>query len=160
MIALLALATMGTATASSQIGASRDFGLGIQLGTFSGITGKYYLRGRTHALDFAIGGGYGQSFVNSFHTHVTYSVHFKPLASGGGVRIPVRVGVGGWVNSGNYWAFRNANGVLVGARAPVGLDFDLERAPVQFFVEVALNLAVIPFISAGLDAGIGARYYF
>ena len=43
---------------------------------------------------------------------------------------------------------------------PVGLDFDLETAPVQFFVEIGVDLVLYPGIWAGLDAGIGARYYF
>ena len=159
---LFALATLGTAGAT-EIGRNRDFGLGVQLGTFSGLSGKYYLgRGRENALSFGLGTGYGSSFYNSFHAHVTYSQHFAPLASGDGVTIPWRIGIGGFVNSGNYFVFDDYvdDGFLLGARAPIGLDFDLEDVPVQIFVEVAIDLLIFPGIAPGLDAGLGFRYYF
>lgn len=151
------------AQAGTEIGARRPFGLGLQLGTFSGISGKVYLgASRANALDFSVGTGYGERWTDSFHLHVTYSRHFAPLASGGGVTIPWRVGIGGFANTGDYWGFQryDGRGAILGARAPIGLDFDLEEIALQFYIEVAMNLTVIPGVSAGLDAGLGARYYF
>lgn len=159
MLAGLAQAQTLTAT---EVGAPRRFGLGAQLGTFSGITGKIYLRNRDTAFDFALGTAYGNQFRNSVHAHVTFHVHFPALTEGQGVTIPWRLGVGGWLNAGSHWFYNNFDrtGVILGARAPVGLDFDLEDVPVQFYVEAALNLSVIPGIAAGLDASLGGRYYF
>jgi hypothetical protein len=156
---LLALAVAPTASAT-EIGSSRPFGLGIQLGSPSGITGKYYLGGRRNALSFALGSHYGDDFYDGLWLTGSYDFHMTELASGGGVAIPWRVGVGGFLATNSYGYGRYRNGAFLGARVPVGLDFDLEQAPVQFYVEVAANLVVWPGIYGGLDAGIGARYYF
>jgi len=157
------LALSGLAFASStEVGSPRDFGLGVQVGTFSGITGKFYLRDRYRALDFAVGTAYGGTFSSSLHAHVTYHEHFGPIVSGGGVTIPWRLGIGGWLNAGSNWIFPQYDdqGLIVGVRAPVGLDFDVEDVPAQFFVEIAFDLAIVPGIAAGLDGSVGARYYF
>lgn len=163
MSLFLALGLSTTALAGTEIGASRPFGLGLQLGTFSGLTGKLYLTSsRRTAIDFSLGTGYGDVVWNNFHAHVTYSWHFSPLTSGRGVTIPWRVGIGGFVNSGDYWVFDGfqGRGVIVGARVPIGLDFDLEEAPVQLYVEIAPNVALFPGVAAGLGAGLGGRFYF
>lgn len=157
MLTVLALTAQVHAT---EIGSSRPFGLGIQLGTPSGLSGKFYLGGRRNAIDFGVGAWYGDGFYDSFYAHGTYSWHFPELTSGGGVAIPWRAGVGGWIASG-YWGWgRYRSDAILGVRVPIGLDFDLETAPVQFFVEAALAMSIFPGIAAGLDAGIGARYYF
>ncbi len=157
----LLLASVASA-APSEIGNPRPFGLGIQLGTFSGLTGKHYLNGRRNAIDFAVGTAYGGTFRNSIHAHVTYHEHFTELTSGNGVSIPWRLGIGGWINAGSNWVFPQYRdeGLIVGVRVPVGLDFDLEDVPVQFYAEIAFDLSIVPGISAGLDGSVGVRYYF
>jgi hypothetical protein len=159
MFATLAMLVAGNASAT-EIGDGRAFGLGLQLGEPTGITGKYYLGGRRNAIDFLVGSYYDAGFAGDVYVHVSYHAHLAELASGSGVAIPFRVGVGGFLNSG-YWRFDDdANDIVFGARVPVGLDFDLESAPVQFYLEVAVEVAIIPFVGAGIDGGIGARYYF
>jgi len=140
----------------------RTFGIGAQLGTFSGVTGKVYMRARHTAVDFALGTAYGHTFSESVHAHVTFHEHFGPIVEGSGVTIPWRLGIGGWFNGGSNLVFPKYEdeGMIVGARAPIGLDFDLEDVPVQLFVEVALDLALVPGIAATFDASIGGRYYF
>lgn len=157
MVILMANLAMAAPT---EVGSPRPFGLGIQLGTFSGVTGKVYLRGRKTAVDFALGTAYGRSLSDSVHAQVSFHEHFGPLTSGSGVTIPWRIGVGGWINAGSYWVYPNYDNVIVGVRAPVGVDFDLEDAPVQFYVEVAFDLSIVPGVSGGLDASAGVRYYF
>jgi hypothetical protein len=155
-----ALALAPAEASATEIGA-RPFGLGIQLGAPSGITGKLYMGGRRNAIDFALGAYYDDVFYNNAFVQVSYHWHFPELTSGSGVTIPLRIGVGGWLTSG-AWRFGYYRGydVIIGGRVPFGVDFDLETAPVQFYVEVAFAMAVVPFIGAGLDAGIGFRYYF
>ena len=157
MLTALALAPSAHAT---EIGSSRPFGLGIQLGSPSGITGKYYLGGRQNALSFAVGSQYDGGFYSGLWVTGAYDFHIAELTSGSGVTIPWRVGVGGFLATGSYGWGRYYGNVYLGARVPVGLDFDLETAPVQFYVEVAANLVLYPGIYGGLEAGIGARYYF
>ena len=159
MFATLAILVAETATAT-EIGDSRAFGLGLQLGEPTGITGKVYLGGRGNAIDFLVGSYYDAGFAGDVYVHVSYHAHLVELASGGGVAIPFRIGVGGFLNSG-YWRFDDeANDIVFGARVPVGLDFDLESIPLQFYLEVAVEVAIIPFVGAGIDGGIGGRYYF
>ena len=162
-VLIAALWGMPSAHAGTEVGDPRPLGLGIQLGTLSGLSGKYYLGNRERAVDFGLGAGLGNTFYSNFHVHATFSQHFPALVSGDGVTIPWRVGIGGWLNSGGYWLYNRYNprpGAILGARVPVGLDFDLEDVPLQFFVEAAFNLAVFPGIWAGVDAGLGVRYYF
>ncbi|MEN0067355.1 MAG: hypothetical protein AAGA48_34815 [Myxococcota bacterium] len=156
------MAGAAVAQTPTEVGSVRPFGLGVQLGTFSGITGKLYLRGRETAFDFAVGTAYGATFADSVHAHVTFHQHFGPLTEGAGVTIPWRLGVGGWLNAGRYWVVPQfeGRGVIAGARLPVGLDFDLEDVPVQFYAEIAFALVIVPGITAGLDGSIGVRYYF
>ncbi|MEQ1503780.1 MAG: hypothetical protein ABMB14_16185 [Myxococcota bacterium] len=155
----LALGAMHQAEAT-EIGTNRPFGLGVQLGTPTGITGKVYLGGRKNAIDFALGSPYaGNSyFWGGFWAQAAYHWHVTELTSGNGVAIPFRVGVGAFVTTYayGYWGLRSD--AIVGLRVPFGLDFDLEDAPVQFWVEAALDVTY--FLGVGVDGGIGARYYF
>jgi hypothetical protein len=156
MLALL----IAQAHAGTEIGTSRKFGLGIQLGAPTGLTGKFYLADH-HAIDFVVGDayyGYGP-YWDGIYAHVTYQYQLETLAHGDGVTIPFRIGIGGFV-SGGYYRYVGAADAVVGARVPFGLDFDLESAPVQLYIEAAIDLIVVPPIGVGVDGGIGARYYF
>ncbi|MEQ1568610.1 MAG: hypothetical protein ABMA64_23430 [Myxococcota bacterium] len=160
MTGLLLWATVAGAT---EIGTSRDFGLGIQLGGPSGLTGKVYLGdGRRNAIDFTVGGGYyGEDlWWNAFWGQVAYHWNLETLDSGGGVTIPFRIGVGGFVTTGYYSWAGGTNGAILGARVPFGVDFDFEDAPFQLYIEAAFDLTVLPPLSPGVDGGIGGRYYF
>ncbi|MEZ4237224.1 MAG: hypothetical protein R3F59_13940 [Myxococcota bacterium] len=105
----------------------------------SGVTGKVYLGGRRNAIDFLVGGPYTDNyFWGGIWAQAAYHWHVTELTSGDGVAIPFRVGVGGFVTSWRYgWWGDRAYDAVIGARVPVGLDFDLEDAPVQFWIEAA-----------------------
>ncbi len=145
---------------ATEIG-SRPFGLGIQLGGPTGIAGKYYLGGRRNAIDFVVGAySDDNDFDDDLYVHVNYHWHLVELTSGGGVAIPFRMGVGGFFGTFDDWGNDFDNDVNLGARMPVGLDFDLESAPVQFWVEIGIGLSIFEDIDLHSDAGIGVRYYF
>jgi hypothetical protein len=159
MLALL----VGLASESHaiEIGRSRPFGLGIQLGAPSGITGKVYLGGRRNALDFTFGAAYYDRYLwGGIWAQVAYHWHVAELTSGNGVTIPFRVGIGGFVSTYYYGWDRGPYDAVIGARVPFGLDFDLESAPVQFYIEAGIDVTVLPPLGIGVDGGIGARYYF
>jgi hypothetical protein len=151
---------MLAAAEATEIGESRPFGLGVQLGAPSGLSGKLYLGGRRNAVDFTVGGAYEDDLLwDGIWAQVSYHWHLVELTSGEGVTIPFRAGIGGFLSS-VYYGYAWDGDVVLGARAPFGLDFDLEVAPVQFWVEVAVDLTVLPPLRVGMDGGIGARYYF
>jgi hypothetical protein len=159
---LMALA-FAPAEAATEIGTSRPFGLGIQLGSPSGLTGKVYLGGRRNAIDFLVGGPYSDNYWwGGIWAQAAYHWHITELTSGDGVAIPFRVGVGGFVSTYRYgwWDGGRYGDAVIGARVPVGLDFDLEMAPVQFWVEVGAEVTILPPLGVGVDGGIGVRYYF
>jgi hypothetical protein len=162
MTSLLMVAALGTAQAT-EIGDGRPFGLGLQLGQPFGVTGKVYLGGRTNAIDFTVGTYYASRgyYYDGFQAQVAYHWHLVELTSGGGVAIPFRIGVGGFVGTyGNGYYYDRYGDLSLGARVPFGLDFDLERAPVQFYIELAIRIHVYPGFYPDGDGGIGARYYF
>ena len=72
--------------------------------------------------------------------------------------VPVQC-VEGLFRIGCHWRTQALRVGLDGQRQ-VGLDFDLEQIPLQFYVEVAFAMSVFPGIFAGLDGGLGVRYYF
>ena len=156
---LLALA-LSTNAHATEIGNERNFGVGVQLGSPTGLTGKYYLGGRQNAVSFALGSHYDGGFYSGVWVTGTYHFHIEDLVTEPEFTMPLRVGVGGFLATGS-WAFdRHHYNTWLGVRAPVGLDFDLTNVPLQIYIEVAFDLVVYPGIFGGLDAGVGVRYYF
>lgn len=159
---MLWFVTLAGLAQATEVGSSRPFGLGIQLGAPTGITGKIYLGGRRNAIDFAFGGAYVDRYWwGGVWAQASYHWHITELTSGNGVTIPFRVGVGGFLSTAYYdWGWSGGYDAVIGARVPVGLDFDLEEVPLQFYVEVAVDVTVLPPLAVGVDGGIGGRYYF
>ena len=146
--------------AATEIGNGRDFGLGIQIGSPSGLTGKYYLGGRRNAVSFALGSAYDGRFYDGVWITGSYDFHLAELVNESALVLPFRIGVGGFLATNSYGFGRYNDDVFLGVRVPFGLDLDFNDAPVQVYVEVAFDLALYPGIWSGLDAGLGVRYYF
>lgn len=153
---VLALALIGTSHAT-EIGTTRTLGLGVVLGTATGVSGHAYLGGRGFGLDFGVGFTNGAGVFDAYFGQVSLHRHFASIATSDGVVASWRLGLGGFVTS------RNAEvdgGPGFGVRLPVGIDLDLQRAPVQFGLEVSpVSLLVAPAVRFGLDAGLVVRYY-
>ena len=171
LVALLALPAQAT-----EVGTSRTFGGGVQIGEPTGIVGKFFL-GRGNAVDFGLGfAGYGVSgrcrapdgrwydcydnrgYVRhgyiSFHADYLWEESFltQPF------RLDWHAGVGGRFINWYDWTY-NATGLI--ARVPLGLDFAFRRPTwLEAYVEVAPGLMVIPAFDLWFDVGIGARAYF
>lgn len=159
---LLALAALAGDAHATEIGTSNMFGLGIQLGDPVGLTGKYYLGGRTNAIDFTVGSHYYNNdyYYSNLAVQAAFHWHLVELTSGGGVAIPFRIGVGGFLVFGDYYYNGHYDEFGLGARVPFGLDFDLESIPMQFYVELAFDLVLFPAPGPYVDGGVGFRYYF
>jgi hypothetical protein len=133
------------------------FGLGLILGSPTGVSGKLYFD-KQNAIDFAV----GEAFANErgFHVHVDYLWHPFMLTQDEAFFLPFYVGIGGRLlerdtHQGTY--------LHLGPRVPVGILFDFKRVPLDVFLEVAL---IVDLIDNGdgdrvdLNAGVGIRYYF
>jgi hypothetical protein len=171
---ILFLATPARAT---EVGTSRTFGLGVQIGEPTGIVGKVFLGGST-AFDFGVGFlGYGwegrcqapDGHWYNCHGHDAYvrdrgyiSAHADFLWEESFMANPFRLdwhaGVGARFIAWNDWAYQ-ATALL--ARVPLGLDFAFRRpAWLEAYIEVAPGLMLIPAVDLWFDIGIGARAYF
>lgn len=145
--------------------ANKTFGLGLELGAPTGITGKYFLSA-DRALDFGVGAIYGYFDNTGIHVYGDYLFHPVSLASTEAFELPLYVGIGG-----RFWNFddRRANGFdysvsAFGVRVPVGVSFDFNNVPLDAFVQV---VPVLDFYSGynrtvyvDIDASIGVRYWF
>jgi hypothetical protein len=139
------------------------FGLGLILGSPTGVSMKYYLGESGQAIDAAIGGAFSKS---GLHVHVDYLWHPFMLVQEAAFNLPLHAGVG--VRLLDHDRGKDGDDDLhAGLRLPVGLTFDFKEVPLDVFLEVALILDFhgehgIDDDQLGLDinAGVGVRYYF
>ncbi len=67
-------------------------------------------------------------------------------------RLPFYFGIGGRVIF--------SDDPLVGARIPIGLDYQFAGAPVDIFLEIVPILDLIPSTDFDLGGGLGVRFWF
>jgi hypothetical protein len=176
LLATLGIALFTTAAADArprpngQLGgrrfdANKTFGLGLELGAPTGITGKYFLSA-DRALDFGIGAIYGYRDRSGFHIYGDYLFHPVSLASTAPFELPFYIGIGG-----RFWSFDDSRdndpidgASAIGLRVPIGVSFDFNNVPLDIFVQV---VPVLDFFSGyrrsvylDIDASIGIRYWF
>lgn len=153
---MLAVLLLGVAHATD-IGTVRTLGVGPALGTATGGSVKIYLGGRATALDVAFGAANGTGVLDAVFGHVSVHRHFR-LASGDGVDVPWRIGLGGFVSTRDAALDDGATGF--GLRVPVGVDLDWARTPIQVGLEVSpATVTLVPVPRFGLDASLVVRYY-
>ncbi|MCX5743371.1 MAG: DUF3996 domain-containing protein [Proteobacteria bacterium] len=155
--------------ASKSFEANKTFGLGVELGEPSGLTGKYFTS-PSGAIDFGIGafGYYG--FRNRYadgglHIYADYLFHPLTLVSTEAFELPLYVGIGG-----RYWRYGyNQNGYnddsALGLRVPAGISFDFNNVPIDIFVQLCFTLDFYhQYYNGGVysdvEGSFGLRYYF
>jgi hypothetical protein len=152
--------------------ANKTFGLGLELGQPTGLTGKYFLSD-SNALDFGVGyiyHSYGYA-DDGFHLYADYLWHPASLVSAAAFELPFFIGVGGRLWRFDYCDARVCTyyGDAFGVRIPLGIDFDFNNVP----LDIALNVVpTIDFISGdyydryhdrahfGIDVSFAIRYWF
>ena len=128
------------------------FGLGIVVGTPTGLTGEYKLSSHT-AIDGAL--GVDLFFDRHLYVQGDFLFLFGDLLGGGSVGLTPYLGPGAFVAD-----FGGRNGAGFGVRMPFGLSFDFTRAPLQIFVELSLNLELVHEVHFAIGGAVGFRYYF
>lgn len=146
--------------------ANKTFGLGLELGEPTGITGKYFLSA-DRALDFGVGEIYNYVDRTGIHIYADYLFHPVSLVSAEAFELPFYVGIGG-----RFWNFTDhpANGVddsasAIGIRVPLGISFDFNSVPLDIFLQI---VPVLDFYSGyaahsvylDFDVSVGVRYWF
>jgi len=176
---IIATVLLVASTAAAEPYQSRSrFGIGLELGAPTGLSGKYFFGGR----QLAIQGGLGVLEAwgdDGWHMHAEAVWHPAVLYRGRDLVIPLHVGVGGRMLQHN-WGYRNDvcwNGRVyvdcddthLGVRAPIGVSFLFNRTPMDLFAELALVFDLVriddyymdpPHDRAGLHLALGGRFYF
>jgi len=148
---------------AQEIGTERTLGLGIQLGSPTGISGKYYFMGPEHAVSAAIATEFIGFADDRLTLYATYLYHPLVLASGTVAELPLFVGIGPqfWTSDlGDDFGDDFDDDAAFGARIPVGFDVNLRELPLQFSGEIAGLLPFLPEIDFSIDLSVAARYYF
>lgn len=135
-------------------------GLGLSLGSPTGLAGKYYLT-NDQGLSFALGfGGYG--YLGGHVDYVWAPTSLINVAPGtlypyigGGVFVGVGLYRNPWLAP--YWAGLPLG---LGAELPLGLGWNFAALPLDLFIEIAPMLSLFPGIDFFFRGALGFRYYF
>ncbi len=167
-VALVLAATLmflNTRSASaSEVATSKKFGIGGMLGAPTGLSLKYYFSPK-HALDFGVGVGFWGGAT--LYVHGDYKYHIM-LTQHSAFDLPLYFGVGAkltiWFAGDHhgYWgdSHRHDGHAGFGIRVPIGISFNLNKLPLDVFLEIVPGLGLFPGIGAFVDGAIGVRYYF
>ena len=171
--AALAILSAGANRAqATEVGNSRNFGLGFQIGDPTAITAKAFL-GRGHALDFGLGfGGWGYGWCRdangngyrcddlnhniSLHADYLYQENIVNMTN----RLDWYAGFGGRVIMSAYGDNNLSHDVVVIARVPIGIAASFRRPDfLEAYLEIVPGIAVFP-LGFNIDFGLGVRAFF
>lgn len=161
----LLLVLAASSMLSAAVAQSQGFGLGIMLGSPTGLNGKAWISG-DKALDFGL--AWGLWHGGYLHVHGDYLFHKMDLITVPKGKLPLYFGPGLRIRSwgdgrywrGGRWHDYDGNRVSVGVRIPVGLAYIFDDAPVDVFIEAVPTLDLAPATYFDLDGAIGARFWF
>jgi hypothetical protein len=149
---LVATNTAPATTTATMSGMAGRFGAGVMLGEPIGPSLKYFF-----SDELAIDGAFGWSL----HDHTDFYLQSDllwhnfdliPVSQG---KMPVYFGAGGLVR------FRNSGlDDQFAVRAPVGVSYLFDNAPVEIFAEVGPALDLTPSLRGEVTGGIGVRFWF
>jgi|GEM_PF-4799381 len=150
LVGLLLVGASSTAHAADRVRQAGNIGVGLGANSFSfGLTGKYFVND-ANAFQATVGGREdGQVLLG-----VDYLYNFDPLWSDETAALGWYAGFGGSISPGSQQGSLIAAGI-------VGLDFDIDAAPLDIFVELRPSFLLAPVGDLKLfAAGGGVRYYF
>ncbi len=134
---------------------SNKFGIGIVVGTPTGITAKYWID-KHNAVDFATGWSFKE---DRFYLHFNYLMHnyglLKKVIEKSELKgdLPLYAGIGIRTKFGK-------GEDEVGFRIPLGINYLFAGMPLDLFLEFAPSLNFYPETDFFVDASLGIRYYF
>ncbi|OPL18663.1 MAG: hypothetical protein AVO35_04850 [Candidatus Aegiribacteria sp. MLS_C] len=128
------------------------FELGGILGEPSGISLKYWLGSHT-AFDGAVSWSLRDDRGDDLYLHGDFLWHDFGIIEDESGDVPLFYGIGGRV-------ILDEDDTRLGARFPVGFSWLLGGAPLDFFVEIAGVIDLVPDMDFDVNGGIGIRYVF
>ncbi len=153
---------------ATEVGSSRRFGLGFQVGDPTAIVGKYFLSNE-NAIDFGFGyWGLGhcsdrgkRSFsCDGYHrlsVHGDFLWQYN-IVRGGSAGLDWHIGPGARIYFGND---RYDDRTWLEARMPLGLDLTFQKPSfLEVFFEIVPGFFITPFTDFDISAAIGVRFYF
>jgi hypothetical protein len=143
-----------------------QFGLGLELGEPTGLNGKLFLN-PSGALDFGIGEVYHYYYGgDGLHLYLDYLWHPKQLVATPDFKMPFYIGVGGRIWFFDYGPGPDRGVEAFGVRVPIGIDFDLNNVPLDFFAEFVPTLDFFSHnyaphtVYLDIDFSVGIRFWF
>jgi hypothetical protein len=139
------------ARTAGHAGPGGNFGLGLVLGTPTGLSAEYFAD-RANSIHVALGLDVFED--QDFYLHLNWRGYLAAINDRGAVRLPLYVGLGGYVSDRDLDA--------LGLRAPFGFGIDFRRAPVKLFFELAaqLELTGSDRLRGRIGGALGFHIYF
>jgi len=143
-------------------GGGQGFGLGLAIGEPTGINGKKTL-GASTALDSTLGLNFLNGNGFSLHLCFLWEAVLGRAASG---NFDGYLGLGGKLgvydhDDDRHRSDKNSdNGLWLGGRAPAGVAFVFNGAPVDIWLEIAAVLWAVENPGVDIDGTLGVRYWF
>lgn len=151
--AAAALAALTLSLAWSPPAAAGPFGIGLVVGRPTGVTGAYELSDKT-----ALAAAVGLDLFDGRHGYLQFDFLFiLPELVSGSASLSPYVGPGAFLTD---VGGRGSDRFGLGGRVPFGLSLDFAKAPIQIFLEISLNLLLVPDIHGDIAGALGFRYYF
>jgi hypothetical protein len=140
-------------------------GLGIKLGSLSGLTAKFFLSD-ANALDITV----GRTYVNDYRGYEydyglavsgTYQWRRKFAPQG----LEWNYGIGGLVSN-RYYSYRDkrredGSRVGLGLLGTIGIEYFIPRSPIDLFIEAQPYLEVTPYLfKPEILVNAGIRFVF
>lgn len=140
--------------------AHADFGLGVILGSPTGISGKYTMSA-DHAIDAAMAWDLSDDHI---HLHGDYLWLKNKGLNLDKVALDWFFGIGGRLvlldDNDNNRRNDDDDDYKLGVRGPIGIGYTFPDPRIELFAEVALILNLLEETDVDLDGGIGARFHF
>lgn len=141
---------------TSQAYARNDFGIGMIVGSPTGLSVKKWLG--NNAIDGAAGWS-----SDGFNIHADYLFHDSSLTKG---KAPIHFGIGGRLRFDDknkdqgHGGDKHDGDTHLGLRIPIGINYLFAKHPFDIFAEIAPVLDIVPETDFSIDAGVGVRFYF
>jgi hypothetical protein len=151
-LSIFAMSALALTTASGAFAAPMtdgSIGLGVMVGEPTGFSGAYTLS-PSNTVDGA--------FAYSFARQGDWQIHSDYLFTNNRWFQDQPTEVAPYFGGGLRLKFESST--RFGIRVPVGVNYQYDSQPIQFFGEIVPIVDLAPGLNLSLDASIGVRYFF